>query len=42
MSIWDFALRGLGWFVFALVVLVIAAVLVVLAQGETHYPNEQG
>lgn len=42
MSIGEFALRGLGWLVFALVVLVIAAVLVIGAQGEKHYPNEQG
>ena len=42
VSIWEFALRGLGWLVFALVVLVIAAVLVVWAQGEKQYPNEQG
>ena len=42
VSIWEFALRGLGWLVFALVVLVIAVVLVIWAQGETHYPNEQG
>ena len=42
MGIGEFALRGLGWLVFALVVLVIAAVLVVWAQGERHYPSEQG
>ena len=42
MGIWEFALRGLGWLVFALVVLVIALVLAVWAQGERHYPNEQG
>ena len=42
MSLLEFALRGLGWFAFAVVVLLIMLALFVWAQGETHYPNEQG
>lgn len=40
MSMLEFVLHGLGWFVFALVVLVILIALVIWAQGEKFYPGE--
>ena len=40
MSMLEFTLRGFGWFVFALLVLVIVLALFVWAQGEKYYPNE--
>ncbi len=40
MSMLEFALRGFGCFVFALLVLVIVLALFVWAQGEKYYPNE--
>lgn len=40
MSVLAFVLHGLGWFVFALVVLLIMLALFVWAQGEKYYPNE--
>ena len=40
MSLLEFALRGLGWFAFAVVVLLIMLALFVWAQGEKYYPNE--
>ena len=41
MSLLEFALRGLGWFAFAVVVLLIMLALFVWAQGEKYYPNER-
>ena len=40
MSMLEFALCGFGWFVFALLVLVIVLALFVWAQGEKFYPGE--
>ena len=40
MSLLEFALRGLGWFAFAVVVLLIMLALFVWAQGEKFYRGE--
>ena len=40
MSMWEFALRGLGWFAFAVVVLLLGIAFVVWSQGVEHYPPE--